>query len=54
MSFAVAQQASSRDSVAVWKISVETILQIIDTIIDHPKDAKFYSLNLSNEIFAKR
>ena len=54
VSFAVAQYGNSRDGVAAWKIAMESVLQIIDTILDHPTDPKFYSINSSNEIFSKK
>lgn len=54
VSAAIAQLGTNVKSIRHWIVALETIMIVIDNVVKHPKDPKYYRINTSNNVFHQK
>ena len=54
VSSAIGNLGDTKEKAEAWNLAMETIAVILDNIIKHPRQAKYYSINATNPNFHRR
>ena len=54
MSTAISRLGTTTEKAKSWEVGIQTVLSIINNILKHPGDGKYYRLNTTSSTFHKR